>query len=58
MIGAIERLSPEDRDRLVLVAWEGCNSEQVGEVLLIPPGTGRSRLNRIRALLRADQETG
>ena len=55
VIDAIERLSPEDRDLLVLVAWEGCSSEQVSEVLLIPPGTVRSRLNRIRAMLRADE---
>jgi RNA polymerase sigma-70 factor (ECF subfamily) len=47
--------SSEDRDPLVLVAWEGCSSEQVSEVLLIPPGTVRSRLNRIRAMLRADE---
>ncbi len=55
VIDAIERLSPEDRDLLVLVAWEGCSSEQVSEVLLIPPGTVRSRLTRIRAMLRADE---
>lgn len=55
VIEGVERLSPEDRDLLVLVAWEGCSSQQVGEVLLIPPGTVRSRLNRIRAMLRADE---
>ena len=40
VIDAIERLSPEDRDLLVLVAWEGCSSEQVGEVLSDPAGDG------------------
>lgn len=55
VIDAIGRLSPEDRDLLVLVAWEGCSSEQVGEVLLIPPGTVRSRLSRIRTILRAGE---
>ena len=58
VIDAIERLSPEGRDLLVLVAWEGCSSEQASEVLLIPPGTVRSRLNRIRAMLRAEERAG
>ena len=51
---AVGNLSPQDRDLLVLVGWEGCPHHEVASILGIPPGTVRSRLHRIRAALRAD----
>jgi RNA polymerase sigma-70 factor (ECF subfamily) len=45
-------LDPDDRELLVLVAWERLSSAEVAEVLGIPAGTVRSRLRRIRSQLR------
>lgn len=45
-------LSPEDRDLLVLVAWEGMAHRDVADALGIPVGTVGSRLHRIRGFLR------
>lgn len=52
---AAERLDAVDRDLLILVAWERCSSTEAACALGIPPGTVRSRLNRIRMKLRNDQ---
>lgn len=52
---AVERLDPDDRDLLFLTVWERLTSAEVAAALGIPAGTVRSRLNRIRAQLRADQ---
>ena len=49
---AVEELTPDDRELLVLVVWERLSSTEVAEVLGIPAGTVRSRLRRIRAELR------
>src|SRR5262245_20894772 len=46
------RLSPDEREVLLLVAWADLTYEQVGEALAIPVGTVKSRLNRARATLR------
>ena len=51
VVDAVAQLSPEDRDLLVLVAWERMSSTEVASVLEIPPGTVRSRLHRIRTQL-------
>lgn len=49
---AIARLSPGDRDVLLLYAWEEMTYEQIAASLTIPVGTVRSRLNRARRVLR------
>lgn len=56
VVEAVIRLDPDDRDLLVLVAWEGMTSAEVAAVLGVPAGTVRSRLHRIRAGL-ADVRT-
>lgn len=53
LIEAVIHLPPDDRDLLVLVAWEGCSHAEVAGALNIPVGTVRSRLHRIRRQLAA-----
>jgi RNA polymerase sigma-70 factor (ECF subfamily) len=57
VVTAIEQLDPQDRDLLILIAWEGCTSSEAAQALDIPAGTVRSRLNRIRARLREQGAT-
>lgn len=52
VITAISALEPDDRELLVLVAWERLSSTDAARALGIPAGTVRSRLNRIRTELR------
>jgi RNA polymerase sigma-70 factor (ECF subfamily) len=54
---ALAALSAEDREVLLLVAWEQLTSAEVAVVLDIPQGTARSRLHRARVQLRASLET-
>jgi RNA polymerase sigma-70 factor (ECF subfamily) len=54
---AVAALSDEDREVLLLVAWEQLTSAEVAVVLDIPPGTARSRLHRARVQLRGCLET-
>jgi len=54
---ALAELHQDDLDVLVLTAWENMSSTEVGEVLGIPPGTVRSRLNRVRTTLASVDET-
>jgi len=49
---AVQKLPPEEREVLLLVAWEQLTPAQAALVLGIPPGTARSRLHRARAALR------
>jgi RNA polymerase sigma-70 factor (ECF subfamily) len=49
---ALAALSDEDREVLLLVAWEQLTGAEVAVVLDIPPGTARSRLHRARVQLR------
>ena len=56
VVEAVIRLDPDDRDLLVLVAWEGMTSAEASAVLDVPAGTVRSRLHRIRTRL-ADART-
>lgn len=49
---AIRRLSPGDRDVLLLWAWADQSYEQISAALAIPQGTVKSRLHRIRRELR------
>ena len=49
---AIEALPNDERQALLLFAWEELPYESVAEALELPIGTVRSRLNRARARLR------
>jgi RNA polymerase sigma-70 factor (ECF subfamily) len=52
LAAALARLSAHDRDTLLLLAWGGLSQDEVAAALDIPVGTVRSRLHRIRRLLR------
>ncbi|WP_033441579.1 RNA polymerase sigma factor [Saccharothrix sp. NRRL B-16314] len=52
LAGALGGLSDEDRDVLLLIAWEQLSYEGVAAALEIPVGTVRSRLNRARRKVR------
>ena len=49
---AIEALPDDEREALLLVAWEDLSYQSVAEALELPIGTVRSRLNRARTRLR------
>ncbi|MFN7112825.1 MAG: sigma-70 family RNA polymerase sigma factor [Alphaproteobacteria bacterium] len=49
---AMQRLSKEHREMLVLVCIKGMRYEEVSEFLQIPVGTVRSRLSRARSALQ------
>ncbi len=49
---ALDKLPPDQREVLMLVAVEQLNYEQIAEVLGVPLGTVMSRLSRARARLR------
>jgi RNA polymerase sigma-70 factor (ECF subfamily) len=53
LVAALAELSPEDRDVLLLIAWEQLSYEEVASALEIPIGTVRSRLHRARRTVRA-----
>ncbi|MEO5653293.1 MAG: sigma-70 family RNA polymerase sigma factor [Marmoricola sp.] len=46
---ALQALSADDREVLLLVAWEQLSPSEAARVLDIPAGTARSRLHRARA---------
>lgn len=48
---ALSRLSEEDREILMLVAWDGLTSREIGWVLSCTPTAARIRLHRARARL-------
>lgn len=50
---AVGDLAPEDRDLLLLIAWEDTPYKVCAEILGIPIGTVRSRLHRIRSELHS-----
>ena len=52
VMDAIRRLSPGDRDALLLFAWADLSYEQIADALTIPIGTVRSRLHRARSALK------
>ena len=52
VLDALAQLPADDRDVVVLVAWEELTYEEVAAALDIPLGTVRSRLNRARRTLR------
>jgi RNA polymerase sigma-70 factor, ECF subfamily len=49
---ALGQLNPDDREILLLVAWEELTPAEVAIGLEIPQGTARSRLHRPRHLLQ------
>jgi RNA polymerase sigma-70 factor, ECF subfamily len=51
--GAFSRIAPEQRDVLVLRVVEEMDYEAIAQVLQIPLGTVRSRLNRSRKAIRS-----
>jgi len=53
---AIGRLPPKYRAALVLRDIEGLSYEEVGNILNIPGGTVRSRINRARLMLKEKLE--
>jgi RNA polymerase sigma factor (sigma-70 family) len=53
---AIDALPDEERAALLLFAWEDLSYQGVAEVLALPIGTVRSRLNRARTQLREQLE--
>ena len=48
----IASLGPDQRDVLLLHAWEGLSYDEIAAALGVPVGTVRSRLSRARARLR------
>jgi RNA polymerase sigma-70 factor (ECF subfamily) len=49
---ALRKLPPRYREAVVLRDIEGMSYEEVGEILKIPGGTVRSRINRARLMLK------
>ena len=50
-LGVLDRLSDEDREILMLVAWDGLTSQELAWVLSCSPAAARIRLYRARARL-------
>ena len=53
---ALGRISKDDRDALLLMAWADLAYEDIATALAIPVGTVRSRIHRARTRLRAELE--
>jgi RNA polymerase sigma-70 factor (ECF subfamily) len=51
---ALALLSDDEREVLLLVAWERLSPAEAAETLGIPQGTARSRLHRARALMQGE----
>ena len=54
MAEALARLTPNDREVLTLVAWEGLTPAELAVALGVRPGTARVRLHRARQALALD----
>jgi RNA polymerase sigma-70 factor (ECF subfamily) len=52
LASGLAELSNDDREMLLLVAWEQLSPSEAALVLEIPSGTARSRLHRARQLLQ------
>ena len=55
---ALASLTEEEREVLLLVAWEQLSQAEIAFMLGIPPGTVRSRLHRTRAVMRGELASG
>jgi RNA polymerase sigma factor (sigma-70 family) len=53
LVHAVAGLSSDEREVLLLVAWEQLAPAEAAVVLGIPQGTARSRLHRARSVLRS-----
>lgn len=49
---ALAALTPQDRELILLVAWEGFGVGEAGEILGLQPDAARARYSRARARLR------
>jgi DNA-directed RNA polymerase specialized sigma24 family protein len=54
LMGGLNALRPEDREMLLLVAWEGLTPSEAAITLGIPAGTARWRLHRARRIFRTE----
>lgn len=50
LVRVVRRLSPADRETLLLIAWGELTYDETAAALDIPPGTVASRMTRIRRL--------
>lgn len=57
LAAAMAQLNADDREILLLVAWEQLTPAEVAVALAIPQGTARSRLHRARHLLQDNLDT-
>ena len=57
LASVLAKLSPADRDTLLLHAFVGLTYEQIAHATDVPIGTVGSRMNRARALVRSHLET-
>jgi RNA polymerase sigma factor (sigma-70 family) len=57
LLRALLQLPPEFRKVLMLLYWDGCSVEEIGQELGVPVGTVKSRLARGRAILREQLES-
>ena len=56
---ALQALSEQDREVLLLANWEGLTPTEIAAVIGVPAATARTRLHRARARLRDElQRTG
>lgn len=53
---ALDRLSDDDRELVLLAAWEQLDAAQIAGVMGLRPGTVRTRLHRARTRLRQHLE--
>jgi RNA polymerase sigma-70 factor (ECF subfamily) len=58
LAAALARLSGDERDVLLLVAWAGLSQPEVAAALAVPAGTVRSRLHRARQEMRDALDKG
>jgi RNA polymerase sigma factor (sigma-70 family) len=58
VLTALEKAPEEQRETLLLVALEGFSYEEAAVRLGVAVGTVRSRVSRLRAVLRGEMETG
>lgn len=56
VMDVVVTLDDEDRELVVMFAWQRLSYQEIAEVLRVPIGTVRSRLHRVRVRLAADVE--